>query len=103
MKRRTTQARTVSILAALLALALLVGACGAQPTPAPVPTTAPAAAAPVPTTAPAAPAPEPTTAPEVKPTEAPKVDMGSLVFFSTQFVPVEEAGEIPGHPERWRL
>jgi multiple sugar transport system substrate-binding protein len=88
MKGHSTLPRTVSVLAALLVLALLVGACGAKPTPTPAPAPAPTTA---PTTAPAAPAPEPTKAPEVMPTEAPKADMGSLVFFSTQFVPVEEA------------
>lgn len=74
MKPRSIRPRLVACLAALLVLALIVGAC-ARATPAPAPTTAP----------------EPTKAPEVKPTEPPTVDMGSLVFFSTQFVPVEEA------------
>ncbi len=83
MKERSTPQRLVPALAALLILALIVTACGGTPTPAPAPTTAPAA--PQPTTA-----PEPTKAPEVKPTEAPTVDMSSLVFFSTQFAPVEE-------------
>ncbi len=78
MKGSSISQRSAPALAMLLVLALIVTACGGAPTTAP--------AAPPPTTA-----PEPTKAPEVKPTDAPKVDMSSLVFFSTQFVPVEEA------------
>jgi multiple sugar transport system substrate-binding protein len=67
--------------AVLVVLAMIVSACGtAAPTPAPEPTTPPEVAA-----------PEPTAPPAVEPTEPVPADMASLVFFSTQFVPVEEA------------
>ncbi len=79
MKRRPTSQKLATALAMLLVLALIVTACGTAQTPTPAPTTAPAT-----------PTPEPTTAAEVKPTEAPKVDLSNLVFFSTQFAPVEE-------------
>ena len=79
MKKHATPSRALLSLTALLVIALLLAACGGS-TPTPAPT-----AAPTPTTA-----PPPTAAPEVKPTEAPKVDLSSLVFFSTQFAPVEE-------------
>ncbi len=69
-----------SILVVLVAVAMLVGACGGAATPAPAPTTAPAAA-PAPTEAPAA-APEPTM--------APAASAAGVFFFSTQFNVVEE-------------
>jgi len=80
MKPRSMRPKWVLGLALLVVLALVLGAC-AEATPAPTPTTAVQ-----PTKA-----PEPTKPPEVQPTAAPEVDMSSLVFFSTQFVPVEEA------------
>lgn len=83
MKTPARPSRLFAALAVSLVVALIVAACGAAPTPAPTPTTAPAAPAPTK-------APEPTPVPEVKPTAAPVVDMSSLVFFSTQFAPVEE-------------
>ncbi len=80
--------RNTLFLAFLLILALALAACAGTTQPAPTTAPAPPAAttAPAPTTA-----PEPTQAPE--PTAAPAVDMSSLVFFSTQFVPVEEAAK----------
>ena len=76
-----------SILVLLVAVSMLVGACGGAATPAPAPTTAPAAA-PAPTEAPAAAAPEPTKAPE--PAVAPEASTAGVFFFSTQFNVVEE-------------
>jgi multiple sugar transport system substrate-binding protein len=73
MKGHLTHKRVFSALAALLVLTLVITACGTRETP--TPTTAP----------------PPTAAPEVVVTEElVAVDMSSLVFFSTQFAPVEE-------------
>ena len=80
MKARWTARTSAPVVAILLVLALVVAACGGTAAPAPTPTMSPPTAA-----------LEPTAAPQPMPTEAAMVDMGSLVFFSTQFVPVEEA------------
>jgi multiple sugar transport system substrate-binding protein len=81
MKGQLSTRHLAPILSVLVVLAMLLAACGGG-TPAP----APAAATPAP-----AAATEPTTPPAAPPSEPAMVDMGSLVFFSTQFVPVEEA------------
>ncbi len=83
MKLLSRSSRLFSALAVCLVLALIVTACGGAPTPTPAPI------APPPPPEPTA-APQPTPVPEVQPTAAPAVDMSSLVFFSTQFAPVEE-------------
>ncbi len=71
MKGRSFTQRVFPILAGLLLLTLLVSACGPKATP----TAAPTAVA----------------TPETRPTQPPvTIDMASLVFFSTQFAPVEE-------------
>ena len=71
MKGRSFTQRVFPILAGLLLLTVLVSACGPKATP----TAAPTAVA----------------TPETRPTQPPvTIDMASLVFFSTQFAPVEE-------------
>ncbi len=81
MKPRWTGRALAPALAMLVVLALAVTACGTTTTPTPAPT---------PTTAPPTTAPEPTAVTQETPTRA-AANMGDLVFFSTQFVPVEEA------------
>ena len=68
----------------VLLVALILTACGGQT---PAPTEAPAATQPAPTEAPAATQPAPTEAPAAT---QPAVTKSDVVFFSTQFVPVEE-------------
>ncbi len=74
--------RFVRIAAIFMVVMLMVVACGgsATPTEAPEPTEAPAEE----------PAEEPTEAPAEEPTAAPAEEAAAPVFFSTQFVPVEE-------------
>jgi multiple sugar transport system substrate-binding protein len=90
--------RYLKLLAALLALMLVVAACGGAEEP--TPTTAPPAAVeptPEPVEEPTEPPmEEPTEEPMEEPTEEPVEEpaepepTGDVVFFSTQFVPVEE-------------
>ncbi len=81
MKTLSRPSRWLAVLAVSVVLALIVTACRGAPTLPPTPTTEPPA--------PPTKTPEATPVPEPTPTATP-VDMSTLVFFSTQFAPVEE-------------